>query len=842
MGARGGGPWSRAKKIICALGVAFAILTTSIVAFVQVAEGTFTAPNLKPHSPIFIDGNADFGSEDGVSSGSGTKTDPFVIEGWEILPVETYGIAVNNTDAYLVIRNVSVAASSSWSPYLRSALGESSGPVGISLDNASNVKIESSFMSGLQSGVRAKGIPGVTKGIEVSRCTFTSTGQHVVVSNTSDCRVTHSSFFAVNAYVLRISNCSSVVCSFNEIEVDSYPYYRFNAKAIRIENVTGYVMEENDITASDYSDCVLVVDTEDATIANNSAECQGQYDLVAERCARILISRNEISRGDGIRVVDCSDASVDANMLHGAYYSGSPGIYASNSVDVVISGNAIIKGGAIGIADTRDSWVHDNYVADAGYFAYSGTFRGMVASGCYNLTISRNVLVNNTAAGLDVSGVNITVEGNVIHSNSRGNSYADSAGFRAYGSNLSIRYNKIFSNTIEGYSPGVNLYMCSNSTFERNNISDAVGVRYCDNLTVRSNTFDGSWYLSTTNYWGWNTTFQQNNFHAGVTISSWSYGSPTYWDAGYPYGGNYWSSYIGEDLMSGPDQDIPGPDSFGDTAYQVSGGEMDNYPRMQPVDVQDVLPPVTTAICNGTLGERMWYTSNVSVALSAFDSNTSSLDVSYSLDSGPWSTYTSEIPVAGDGIHMLQFHSEDDQGNLEETKTIEIRMDTQAPSLVGDLQQEYWFRTKTPDTRYISANFTDSQSGISYSYTGYNSKYGSGWILYSSGNWLRIIPETGIQNATIVAVDVAGNSRTYIVAIRASVAPNTNPIDHEGPYGWWLILAIYADIGVGLAALALLASISNKGPPGGRWTRRTEGERHYDEDVIDGYPKFMRKV
>jgi len=807
------------------------------------AEGTFTAPSLIPHSPIFIDGNADFGLEDGVSSGSGTKTDPFVIEGWEILPAGAYGIAVNNTDAYLVIRNVSVAAS--WSSYLRSALGESSSPVGISLDNASNVRIESSFISGLQSGVRANGILGVTKGIEISRCTFTSTGQHVVVSNTSDCRVTHSFFFAVNDRVLRISNCSSVVCSFNEIDVDSYSYYRLNAKAIRIENVTGYVMEENDITASDYSDCVLVVDTEDATITNNSAECQGQYDFIAERCARILISRNEISRGDGIYVVDCSDASVDANMLHGAYYSGFPGIYVSNSVDTVISSNAIIKGGAIGIADTRDSWVHDNYVADAGYFDYSGSFRGMVASGCYNLAISRNVLVNNTAAGLDVSGVNMTIEGNVIHSNSRRNSYADSAGFRAYGSNLSIRYNKIFSNTIEGYDarPGVHLYMCSNSTFERNNISDAVEVRYCDNLTVRSNTFDGSWYLSATNYWGWTTTFQQNNFHAGVTINSWSSGSPTYWDAGYPYGGNYWSSYIGEDLMSGPDQDIPGPDGFGDTAYQVSGGEMDNYPRMQPVDVQDVLPPVTTAFCNGTLGERMWYTSSVSVALSAFDSNTSSLDVRYCLDSGPWSPYTLEILVTGDGIHLLQFHSEDDQGNSEETKTIEVRVDTEAPSLASNLQREYRFRTKTADTIYIYANFTDTQSGVGYLETRRDPpSYYSIYNLFSSCDWFRIVPETGIQNATFEAVDGAGNSRTYIVTIRASVAPNTNPIDHEGPYGWWLILAIYADIGVGLAALGLLASIGNKGPPGSRWRRRTEGERHYDEDVVDGYGKFGRRV
>lgn len=831
-----------------ALGIAFAILTVSIVALALTAEGSFTAKDLKPHSPIFIDGNADFGLEDGVTSGSGTEADPFVIEGWEIGAVGAYGIAVNSTDAYLEIRNVSVTAS--WSLYYYHVGEASRDPVGISIRNASNVKVESSFISGFQSGICANGIPEVTRGLVISRCTFTSTGLGVMISDTSDCLVTHSFFNVLRDHALLISNCSSVACSFNEINANSDSWYTYTPRknTIRIENVTDCTLNENDISAWEYYNCVYVVDTEDARIMNNSIECDSSTDIIAERSTSILIARNEISRGDGILVADCSDAKVDSNLLHaGSYYSGSLGISASNSVDLIISGNVVIKGGGIFLSDTHDGWVHDNQVTGTGDYApSSGYVRGMWTYRCSNLNISRNVIANGTAQGLDLlQGVNVTVEGNEIYGNSGGWGSADTGtGLYAQGSNLYIRYNKIFSNTIGGtvVSPGVVLDICSKSTFEYNNISDAVEVRFCDNLTVGSNTFYGRWNLSTTS-WGETTTFQQNNFLVGVNISIGpGYSNLTHWDAGYPDGGNYWSSYVGVDLMSGPNQDMPGPDGFGDTAYQVSGGETDNYPRMQPVSVQDFLPPVTNAICNGTLGHRMWYTSNVEVVLTTYDSNTSALDIRYSLDSGLWSAYVSEILVTGDGIHMLQFHSEDDQGNLEETKTIEIRVDIEAPSLVSNLQREYNFRTKTADTMYIHADFTDSQSGVSYLETQRDAfSYYSNNNLFSSCDWFRFVPETGIQNTTFVAVDGAGNSHSYAIKISASVDPNTDAFSSGGPYGWWLTLALVADIGVGLAALGVAASSRERNSRISQ-TDRTEGERHYDEDVIDGYPKFLRKL
>jgi parallel beta-helix repeat protein len=52
----------------------------------------------------------------------------------------------------------------------------------------------------------------------------------------------------------------------------------------------------------------------------------------------------------------------------------------------------------------------------------------------------------------------------------------------------------------------------------------------------------------------------------------------SYWDEWYPSGGNHWSDYVGDDLFNGINQNIPGPDGFGDTPYYIPPNGMDNYP------------------------------------------------------------------------------------------------------------------------------------------------------------------------------------------------------------------------------------------------------------------------
>src|SRR6266540_4285655 len=76
------------------------------------------ASNFQPHAPILIQGNSGFTQENGVIGGTGTGSDPYVIEGWEIASPPSYGIFVVDTNAHFVIRNVYVHSAPPFSDFV----------------------------------------------------------------------------------------------------------------------------------------------------------------------------------------------------------------------------------------------------------------------------------------------------------------------------------------------------------------------------------------------------------------------------------------------------------------------------------------------------------------------------------------------------------------------------------------------------------------------------------------------------------------------------------------------------------------------------------------------------
>jgi len=65
------------------------------------------------------------------------------------------------------------------------------------------------------------------------------------------------------------------------------------------------------------------------------------------------------------------------------------------------------------------------------------------------------------------------------------------------------------------------------------------------------------------------------------------------WNESYPAAGNRWSDYIGEDMCSGPRQDLCfGPDGIGDAPYVIDPNNKDFLPLMQaPPSPPSNLPP-----------------------------------------------------------------------------------------------------------------------------------------------------------------------------------------------------------------------------------------------------------
>ena len=89
--------------VLLFVGVAVAPVINADVSKASVNQSSYT-----PHDPIYILGNDDFTIENGVTGGSGTSDDPFIIEGWEIEASSMDGITIRNVSVYFTIRNCHV--------------------------------------------------------------------------------------------------------------------------------------------------------------------------------------------------------------------------------------------------------------------------------------------------------------------------------------------------------------------------------------------------------------------------------------------------------------------------------------------------------------------------------------------------------------------------------------------------------------------------------------------------------------------------------------------------------------------------------------------------------------
>jgi len=93
-----------------------------------------------PHPTILIVGDSGFTPGNGVTGGSGTPSDPYIIEGWEINASAADGIAILTTTAHFVIRNVSIH-SGGWTY------------VGIWLEEVQNGSVEGSVLTDNTDGI-----------------------------------------------------------------------------------------------------------------------------------------------------------------------------------------------------------------------------------------------------------------------------------------------------------------------------------------------------------------------------------------------------------------------------------------------------------------------------------------------------------------------------------------------------------------------------------------------------------------------------------------------------------------------------------------------------------------
>ncbi|MFH0943225.1 MAG: PxKF domain-containing protein [Candidatus Beckwithbacteria bacterium] len=99
----------------------------------------------------------------------------------------------------------------------------------------------------------------------------------------------------------------------------------------------------------------------------------------------------------------------------------------------------------------------------------------------------------------------------------------------------------------------------------------------------------------------------------------------------------------------------------------------------------DTIPPTTTVLLSGTMGDNNWYTSDVQVTLSAADNPGGSglLKTEYSFNGTSWVTYTTPFSLTTEGETTVYYRSTDNSSNVEATKTQIVKIDKTAPVIIG---------------------------------------------------------------------------------------------------------------------------------------------------------------
>lgn len=127
----------------------------------------------------------------------------------------------------------------------------------------------------------------------------------------------------------------------------------------------------------------------------------------------------------------------------------------------------------------------------------------------------------------------------------------------------------------------------------------------------------------------------------------------------------------------------------------------------------DKTPPTITFTPSGTSGSGGWYTSPVSLTITATDALSGVASVEYRLDGGIWTTGTSL--VLGDGEHTLEARATDLSGNrsvVTAAETIGIQVDTTPPTLStaldGKLGLNNWYVSEVT----VLASVSDATSGV----------------------------------------------------------------------------------------------------------------------------------
>ena len=186
--------------------------------------------------------------------------------------------------------------------------------------------------------------------------------------------------------------------------------------------------------------------------------------------------------------------------------------------------------------------------------------------------------------------------------------------------------------------------------------------------------------------------------------------------------------------------------------------------------IVDSEPPVTNSSLFGTAGTKGWFTSAVTVTLTASDGLSGVAETAYRVDGAAWQTYSGPF-LLGDGRHVLEYRAADAAGVMEPTNTARINVDTTGPVFENAAPLGV---TTTSDVT-VSWEASDLTSGLAE----FELSVDGGPFVSVGGNRSGALTlSDGPHRVTLKAIDAAGNVGMTTIVFRV----DTNPFSPTGPY------------------------------------------------------------
>ncbi len=525
------------------------VLTAGFLSGTRVYSVTATA--FQSHPSIIIVGNEAFTQPNGVTGGSGTASDPYIIEGLEIQP-SNVGIKIANTTAFFILRNVYVHSP----PNTR-------GFYGVAFINVTNGRVEDVTSSDLYGGVVLVG----SSRILILNSHFYSNSRDVTLRTSSFVTVLNNTvsddFLGISLYnTQNIDIANNKIRGKAEFGVTHEPCRFVAVEASHANNLTiadnsisenehginigsnlcepdvgvtifNVTISNNDIGNNSHG--IWLRNVESTSIKNNKIS-NNIAGVDADKAFHLTFKNNTISSNRrGIELHSSQSVVLSNNLIS----QNSLGVNLDSSFQVTLSGNTLYSDGFVlgenpllgGNLTLLDSYTFtaDNKVNNKPVYFYRNCTGGLdleaievgqlLIANCKGIVltnvqivdtdiavqmfwiedvlISQCIFSNNFEAVSLVSATNVTITDNTLSSNGRGfvnqGPFVRSAGIQiVHGVRISILRNKIAplnQDAILAFkSTSVDIAENDISKNENRNWAGfVVEIYYGSNTTIKSN-------------------------------------------------------------------------------------------------------------------------------------------------------------------------------------------------------------------------------------------------------------------------------------------------------------------------------------------------------------------